>query len=1156
MRLENIIKNLFSRSEITISDSVDDGIMAKALKAFDLAAKKDRQLQTHKRMNFIKRFSVAAIIIGILVAGYFSFARFEMRPPQKHDQVAICEKNVQQCEVSQQVQLAAKMAEELKKIEAMFNCGDVQGLIGALDSDLMEIKAACANYLAELGSEQAIEKLQLMSNEFMGDDTDNVFAAAVRKIRKLNDQKDLKVDDSNLVGINNDKSDVAALRLFITAEEDGSGIGQAIVKVRMREAKSKERIKKEYITDANGLCLIELCEGDIEDFDIKVEADKRVWMRMRWGKYSKVRNIPKEYTISMTKGTTIGATVVNEQNEPVADAKVQLVVPSLLDKEPVVNVIKKEAITDEQGKWEIDIMPNDDMISKTGYNGFAIDVIHKDYADAGYGYGLADREIGPLRDKSEVMVLKKGFKIFGFAVDQNGNPISNAAIQQTIHGVNEDRTRTDINGRFEFDKVDMGNVILTAIAGGFGPVSYKAVITEDNQEFNFVLGPGGELLGIVVDENGNAIDDATVHLSNWRGNSSINQGVKTDADGSFLFPNLPINEQVTISAYRDGYQSIKREVMVGQEEYRFEMHPEIKVFGKVQNAETKEPVKKFTIIHGTRSREDERIIWQTTNQREEESADGRFKDDSFWAGYSFIVKVQSQGYRPEVSREILTTEGNVELEFLMEKGEDISGVVYLPDGSVAKATEVYLISKGEYLHFFNGENSDKVWNSGCLSDDEGKFRFGAEPDRYLIIAVHEKGFGEIESEDLVKTGRVDLRKWGRIEGVVYDGLAAAVGCEVSISTKKGIDGAFKSYYRIKTDAKGRFVVDKAIAAKTVIPKLLSSEKDQWTPTGGQELEREVYPGETLVVEIGGTGRTVVGTIVVPGWLGLNDFDAFSCWIVSKITDDKLAEISEGLDFPEPNDLEQISSEELLQWYRYSKATNEFGRQLLAKKKIICGNDYVNRFALREADGQFKIEDVPAGDYKLLMKFYARGNNNHADWNKLLFESKYEFTMPEVHSNNIGETFDLGEVSFVPTMNLKAELAAPDFEITDSGGGKISLDSLKDKTILIYYWDPLIDITTDCKNRIDGFKSTYKKFADSDRFEILCVYYNRGRNIVDEMIKKYHSENHIQWMIGIGNSQFYNDYGINDVLIGLDGKVIAINPDNAELETIIAELISQ
>ena len=105
-------------------------------------------------------------------------------------------------------------------------------------------------------------------------------------MKDLNDQKDLKVDDSNLVGINNDKSDVAALRLFITAEEDGSGIGQAIVKVRMREAKSKERIKKEYITDANGLCLIELCEGDIEDFDIKVEADKRVWMRMRWGKYS------------------------------------------------------------------------------------------------------------------------------------------------------------------------------------------------------------------------------------------------------------------------------------------------------------------------------------------------------------------------------------------------------------------------------------------------------------------------------------------------------------------------------------------------------------------------------------------------------------------------------------------------------------------------------------------------------------------------------------------------------------------------------------------------------------------------------------------------------------------------------------------------------
>jgi hypothetical protein len=191
-----------------------------------------------------------------------------------------------------------------------------------------------------------------------------------------------------------------------------------------------------------------------------------------------------------------------------------------------------------------------------------------------------------------------------------------------------------------------------------------------------------------------------------------------------------------------------------------------------------------------------------------------------------------------------------------------------------------------------------------------------------------------------------------------------------------------------------------------------------------------------------------------------------------------------------------------------------------------------------------------------MKFYARGNNNHADWDKLLFESEYEFTMPEIDSDNIGEVLDIGEISFVPTINLKAGLAAPDFEITDLDGGNMSLDSFKDKALLIYYWNPLLDVSADRKEKIEAFKSIYEKFANSDRFEILCVYYNRDQNIIDEIMKKYHGENEINWMIGVGNSQFYSDYGINDVLIGSDGKVIAINPDNAELETTIAELISQ
>jgi len=287
-------------------------------------------------------------------------------------------------------------------------------------------------------------------------------------------------------------------------------------------------------------------------------------------------------------------------------------------------------------------------------------------------------------------------------------------------------------------------------------------------------------------------------------------------------------------------------------------------------------------------------------------------------------------------------------------------------------------------------------------------------------------------------------------------------------------------------------------------------------------------------------------------MGLNDFGAFSCKVVSKIADDKLAEIWSGLDFAEPADMGQMSSDELLSWYKSTQY--EIERKLEEKGKQIFGDGYVDRLALTEGEGQFSVEDIAAGDYKLEMRFYERGNHNFADWRKLLFKSEYEFTMPEITSDNIGEVLNLGEVGFVPEMNLTSGEFAPEFEIRNMSGEKIGLGKFKEKALFIYYWDPLVDETSEMREKVENLKRVYEKLAGGGRFEILCVYYNDGPRVIDEVMKKYCKENSIRWCVGVGDSEFYRSYGIYDVLIGCDGRVKLVNPENVELEAAIAEAV--
>lgn len=71
---------------------------------------------------------------------------------------------------------------ELKNIEKMYAAGDIDGLMKVLDNGSYEAKVAAANFLAKIGDERAIDRLNHAGKQWQGDAKENPFTAAVDAI--------------------------------------------------------------------------------------------------------------------------------------------------------------------------------------------------------------------------------------------------------------------------------------------------------------------------------------------------------------------------------------------------------------------------------------------------------------------------------------------------------------------------------------------------------------------------------------------------------------------------------------------------------------------------------------------------------------------------------------------------------------------------------------------------------------------------------------------------------------------------------------------------------------------------------------------------------------------------------------------------------------
>ena len=103
--------------------------------------------------------------------------------------------------------------------------------------------------------------------------------------------------------------------------------------------------------------------------------------------------------------------------------------------------------------------------------------------------------------------------------------------------------RTDKNGRFQFDRVRLGEAILTVEAPGYAPRHRRVSVSPKTAAPRFTLSPGIAVRGRVTDQTGLPVAGACVVLNDWH--------THTDQDGAFSWSiEAPVPSQIDVKIYK------------------------------------------------------------------------------------------------------------------------------------------------------------------------------------------------------------------------------------------------------------------------------------------------------------------------------------------------------------------------------------------------------------------------------------------------------------------------------------------------------------------------------------------------------------------------------------------------------------------------------
>lgn len=717
---------------------------------------------------------------------------------------------------------------------------------------------------------------------------------------------------------------------------DGKPVPEAVAEIRTRPALSAEQIRRgtfvkqgPYGTfvkaDAEGCLVVRLLQAP-GGFDVSIKAPGYGPYWAAWSSEAHAEPVPSRFTAELEAGWSVGGIIVDAAGKPVEGVAVR---PSMEYKKRPGDVrqlgVGTHLKTDGAGKWHFDSVP-------ASMGEVSVEIDHPDFKSLRRPLTRGEFEIERGREPASKIVLDRGLTVTGRVTDEAGKPIAGARIRtKFLNDIREAKTGED--GTYRLVGCEPRTARIVASAEGRAPDVKELNIDQAMGPVDFRMKPGGTVRIRVLDAQGNPVPKARIFFQRWRGHYAYFEfdhvSQYADKEGVWVWNEAPLDEFQADICSDDGMDLIDQPLTARAEEYVFRLPPPLVVTGKVIDAVTKAPIKAFRVVPGVRSSESH-MNWIPSQTYSASDGHLQFRRDR--GDFAHMFRIEADGYKPTVSRDFKSNEGNVAIDFELERGNDIIAKVVTPGILPAVGANVALGVAGSQISIKNGDIDDgSTYSTRETTDKAGRFHFPPQDKDFQLIITHPSGYAHIKSKPEWETVRIiRLKPWARVEGTFRVGKAPTANVPITInageigSYGKDVPSIF-THHDVTTGPDGRFVFERVVAGRGTIGRsIMLTVDDGATEVASSCMISVEFPGgSTTQLDLGGTGRAVVGKLLPPA-----GFDGPVRWNFALVT-----------------------------------AAPAAAEARVAGPSLMASID---------RDGHFRIDDVPAGTYSLNVRFERHG----------------------------------------------------------------------------------------------------------------------------------------------------------------------------------------
>ncbi|MFK7778014.1 MAG: carboxypeptidase regulatory-like domain-containing protein [Gimesia sp.] len=803
-----------------------------------------------------------------------------------------------------------------------------------------------------------------------------------------------------------DKKSMRTFQLNVVGP-DGKPVPHALVEIRMSPAPTaKQILRGEYVrksyakTDDVGRLKLEIPQRTIGfSMSIKQPGYGPYWAS--WSSSEHPEKIPAEFTVKLDKAWTVGGVIVDESGQPVEGVRVS---PSVkFKRRPGDNRemgVGTRITTDKNGQWRFDNVPD----SK---NEVFISVNQPEHLPLRRRLSRSEFEIKGSEKPSTPLVLQAGLTISGTVTDETGKPIP-GVIVRTKFGNDVRKAKTDQQGKYQIVGCEPKITQVLVFAKGRATDMQKVRVMRDMAPVNFSMKPGGKIRVRMVDEQGKGIPKWRILIQRWRGTWNTHMELEpmneyADENGVWEWNEAPLDEfKADINRPR-GMQLSNQPLIAREAEYVFSPPKALVISGRVIDATTKQPIKKFRVTPGLRFKTSKNsLFWNPSDSFE--SYDGQYhirinRDDP-----AHFIRIETDNYEVTSSRAIKPTEGNVTIDFALEPAKDITANILTASGEPAAGAEIAVGVAGAQISIKQGKlRKISTYARRLKSDDKGRFRIPPRIDPFQLVILHSAGFAHLKSTAGPIPGEIKLTPWARLEGTFR--LGKKIAPHVSLALNNGISNygdnepSISTQNDVKTDASGRFVFDRVFPGNGRVGREIvwMVHEGSTEAISSRSVLVEFFAGKTTTLNLGGDGTRIVGKLVPPA-----NYTGKVLWNFGSLRLDGEFKFPDMPTQPLLTNEAKKLNKQYLAWFKEWVKTKEGKVWQAAYDKYLQWKSDTPRFTISIAgDGSFQIDDVPAGKYTL--KFWPQESIS-------AILKEVSISVPAIKAGQAAEPIDLGNLT--------------------------------------------------------------------------------------------------------------------------------------------------